>query len=429
MLRLLNLFAFFTACTSFGQTFQPLNQISIPLSEKAEVYAFSDDAGITLLFKEGTEAQLYLLDHNFQVKQNYPLYDLPAAGVLEKVGFTNLPDQLNIYYWSEDTDEYQVYSISKSAGLMETRRFDVGRLRKGLVYWGTFTFDGVLHILRMPRNTNTIRICRFEGEDNFDTQEFSLEKTDFLEKTNYELTRIENPEELQITDVYLPGKMYHYGENVYLTLDEPGFTYLISINLRTGQKTEQNITGPDFTSSYKSNSALLGKNLYQVAVSTDSLRFQITDIHSGSIVRKYAYGITDEISIQTGGMTIRDEAGNEKPVFLTSDFFQEIGRSDYMAILAQNSSEAPMTEVYIGGVKPSQVRGVSGLLLDESFRTVFFRSVLSHPAFLPVSAPLASSNRRPTFPRGEKYFVRGSSKGRPFRGYYNPRTKSFTIGL
>ncbi|MEZ4777519.1 MAG: hypothetical protein R3D00_30360 [Bacteroidia bacterium] len=429
-LKFLSYFLLLAAYPVFGQNFQPLAQIPVPLSGSAEVYAFSDENGITLLFKEGTEAQLYLLDLNFKVKQNYTLYDLPAEGRLQRVGFTNLPDQLNIYYWSEDSDEYQVYAISKSEGTAKTMNFDVGRVRKGLIYWGTFTFDGVLHILRMPRNTNTIRICRFEGEDNFDTREFSIDKADFLEKTDYELTRIEQPEELSLTDVYLPGKMYHYGESVFLTLDEPGFTYLVSINLRTGQKLEQNITGPGFAqlSSWKSNSAFLGNYLYQLAASEDSLKLQIMDVRGGQIVRSYAFGAEDDLAIQTGGITLMDELGNEKSIFRTADFLQEVARTDYLAILAQNSPEAPMTELCMGGVKPTQVRGVSGVVLDESYRSVFFRSVLSQPAFLPVSAPLASSNRRPTFPGGEAHFVRGAYRGQIFRGYYDPRAKAFKIG-
>lgn len=430
MLKILTCCFLFATYSAFGQNFQPLTQIQVPLSDFAEVYSFSDDNGITLLFKEGTEAQLYLLDRNFQVKQNYTLYDLPSEGSLKKVGFTNLPDQLNIYYWAEDSDEYKVYAISKSAGTAQTLTFDVGRVRKGLIYWGTFTYDGVLHILRMPRNTNSIRICRFEGENNFDTREFSLDKADFLEKTDYELTRIEQPEELGITDVYLPGKMYHFGESVYLTLDEPGYTYLVSINLRTGQKTEQNIVGPGFaqTPSWKSNSAFLDNHLYQLAVSEDSLKLQITDVSGNQIVRSYAFGSEDDFVIQTGGMKMQDERGNEQSIFRTSDFLQEVSGSDYLAILAQNSLETQATELCMGGVKPLQVRGVSGLVLEETYRSVFFRSVLSEPGYLPVSAPLASSNRRPTFPRGEAHFVRGTFRGQIFRGYYDPRTKAFTIG-
>lgn len=418
--------------SSLAQSFRPLVQLDIQPTESTEVYAFSGPEGMTLLFKEGRQAQLFILNHQFEVQNQFPVYGLPEGNSLRQLGFTNQEKELHIYYWSEDLDEYEVYSISKDNGTSSNGKFDLGRTRKGHVYWGTFTYEGILHILRMPRSGNTIRLCRFEGGNNFSTEDFNINKPDFFEKTNFELSRIENPEEVLLTENYLPGKMYHYGDMVYLTLEEAESTYLVSIDLLNLNKTERSysvpLSLPEDRSVLRSNSMVLGQELFQVAASQDSVALLIRNISTGRVMNSFRYGKDETIGIQTGNIIATNQEGDQVVVYSTRDLLSDITASSYIAINAREVPDNSEIELCIGSVQPSSIKGISGIVLDESYETTFFRSILRKPSFQPISAPIASVDRKRIFPNSEPHSIKWRHQGKTFKGYYDRRKGKFILG-
>ncbi|RMG60455.1 MAG: hypothetical protein D6722_20910, partial [Bacteroidetes bacterium] len=312
----------FLALTAQAQDpYRPLVRVDMPLSEEAEVYSFAGPDGATLFFREGSQARILLLDADLKVVRNLEVYDLPSQEEMELLGFTEAPEAIHLVYRSWVADAYYVVTVDRYDGRTQEHPISMGRLRERThVYWGTFTYEGTLHILRMPRDSRSLRLCRFEGGDNFNIEEFALEKEDFLEKTQYALTRIDPEEVPELGDTYPLGKMYHSGTNLYLTLEEPMSTYVVAIDLLNGEKEEFSLPTPSFVPgpqqsiSFKTNSIILGHTLFQVAAGADSLKLYIRDLQSRELLQRYEYGPEDALDLAAGPPQRQDAEGQGQPL-------------------------------------------------------------------------------------------------------------------
>ncbi|GAB4416998.1 MAG: hypothetical protein OHK0039_26830 [Bacteroidia bacterium] len=407
-----------------AQSFTPLLQLDQPLGEQAQVYAFTEDAGVTLFFKEGQEARMYRLDDRMQVLQTFEVQGLPPEDEQILLGFTNEPQSLSLIYMARRDGSYHVLSVAKRDGSSLIEPLDMSRLGNH-AYWGTFTYSGILHILRMPRESGTLRLCRFEGGSNFSTLEFALERPDFLEKTGYELTPITESDQPELTDVYAPGKMYHYGDRLYLTLDEPGQTYLITIDLVQGTKTEQRIDAANMPSTA---SYLLPGQLVQVAAGPDSLVCVVRDLGTLRPLVRYAYGSGDPIDIRAGELIRQDGRGGFQPLAGTADLLADVGQSPYLAVSA-NVVEDSLVELYAGAVSVTQVRGVTGVVLDEQKRSSHFRAMLSGRDWRAVHRSQTDmAVRRVQVYANKPHPTRFTWQGRSYLGYYDPVVGQYIIG-
>lgn len=419
------------------QPYRPLVRVDVPLSETAEVYSFTGVEGATLFFREGRQARILLLDADLRVVRNLEVYDLPGEAEMDLLGFTEDPAALHLVYRSWDEDAYYVVSVDRYDGQARTQAIDMGRLRERThVYWGTFTYAGSLHILRMPRDSRTLRLCRFEGGSDFSTAEFTLDKADFLEKTGYALTRIDPDEGPELGDTYPAGKMYHSGNTLYLTLEEPLHTYVVAIDLLTGSKVEYNLPAPGFnlgpsqSISYKSNSIVLGHTLFQVAAGADSLKLYIRDLPSQRIRQAYAYGVGDEIDLAFGPAQQTDESGQVAPLPHSRAYMEALLAAPYLALTATALADTAV-ELLIGGVRPVQVRGVTGMVLEERTQATYISSRLHIGDYRPLP-PLpvdmvVQRQPRPAY-LNQPQRTRMQWQGRTWHGYYDARTGQFVLG-
>ena len=412
----------------------PLTKIKLPFSDDTEVFSFTDEDGVTLLFRENGEARLYLLTHDLKVKASYEVFDLPTGIGLQEVGFTNHSESISLYYWEESIDAYRVLSIRKEDGSTSRHSFQIGRERKGHLYWGSFTYNGMLHILRMPRNSQVIRICRFQGEDEFSTNEYEVDRKDFLEKTEYKLNRIENPADLKLHETYLPGKLYQYGEMVHLSLEEGDSTLLVSINLHTGAKEERAYECPIFlfgeeeSSKIKTNSMILNQYLYQVAANRDSLSLAIRDLKQGNLINEYRYGKEDFIDIRHGEMEFVESTGKSYPLRDTKELLVQIDDAEHLSITAKPENDTNLVSLTVGAVQISSIVGVSGVVLDEKIDVAFFRSVLDTWRFEPHPGPLAEVSDRRAWMSNLPGKTHWKAKGKSFWGYYDTNLGEYVIG-
>ena len=428
----------FPALLLAQQPYRPLVRVDVPLSPEAEVYAFSGPDGATLFFREGQQARILLLDAQLQVVRNLEVYDLPGEQEMELLGFTEDPTALHLVYRSWQADAYYVVSVDRYDGQARAHPIDMGRLRERThVYWGTFTYEGTLHILRMPRDSRTLRLCRFEGGSNFSIAEFSLDKADFLEKTQYALTRVDPAEDPQLGDTYPAGKMYHSGTHLYLTLEEPLTTYVVAIDLATGAKQEYNLPAPGFvpqpgaTISYKNNSIILGQTLFQVAAGADSLKLHIRDLRTQAIVQAYQYGPEDRLDLAQGPPQRQDDQGQGQPLPDTRTFLAELQAAPFLALTAHAVADTALT-LTLGAVRPVQVRGVTGMVLEERTQTTFITSLLHQGDYRPLApAALDMAVQRQPVPayQGQPLRVRLPGwQGRTWQGYYDARTGQYVLG-
>lgn len=419
-----------------GQGFSPLLQLERPLTDDAQVFSFTDESGITLLFKEKTEARIFLLDTDFNLVNSFEVTDLPEEDEMYLLGFTNREDALHICYLSRIDYEYKVVSIQKNNGYAEMHNLDAGRTRPENIYWGTFTHEGTLHILRMPKNSGMIRLSKFEGSKQFYTLEYPVKKSDFFEKTKYKLTRVNHDVANEISDTYPIGKMYVEEDRVYMTLEETDSTHIISLDLTSGQMDEMALISPsfafseDYVVSYKTNSLIYNGNLFQVAANQDSIKISIRSLDTQQQLQGYAYGKFDEIDICQDSLIQITDSGEKWNLSNTEELLNLIDEAPHIALSIQPLSDTTV-EMCVGGVKPTQTRGVSGIILEEKAQTTYFKSFLDINDFASVSPPSILAGRR-ILPhhrrmRKRKLPTKFEWNDVQYEGYYDSRAMRYVI--
>lgn len=406
---------------------QPLTEISTELGSNAKAYSFTDDQGVTLLFQEKGQARIFLLDPEMQLRQSYTLDNLPKNPNLHPLGFTNKANALHFYYLDLSTGEYQAYSVSKRDGSSEQYRLDL-RERRAHLHAGAFTYQGTLHIVRMPRNSNIIRVCKFEDGGQFETEEITLERIDFVEKVDYQLSTIHPDSTIELAHTWQAGKMYQYGPYLYLSLDEADQTYIVEVDLPSGRQAERSFPSPklgDNPNHYKSNSLLWQDLLIQFATSEDSLKVQIRDLRSGGIMSQYAYGSDERVQISSGKILHQPLVGNLEVVNSTEEFLSYCADAPNVAVAARSLPDSLLIFV-AGAVRPVQERGLSGIVLSERYETIWFETQLDLISLSPA-LPLASSPRWRKRPQPKPQEMDFTFNNKKYRGYYDQRSGSYKI--
>lgn len=405
----------------------PLLEIETQLGRNTKAYSFTDEQGVTLLFQERGQARIFLLDRNMQLRQSYTLSDLPQNPNLHPLGFTNQADALHFFYLDLRSGEYQAYSVSKQDGSADSYRVDL-RERRAHLHAGAFTYQGTLHIVRMPRNSNVVRVCKFEDGGQFETEEITLKRTDFAEKVDYQLSTIHPDSTIELAHTWQAGKMYQYGPYLYLTLDEADQTYVVEVDLPGGRQSERSFASPklgDNPNHYKTNSLLWQDLLIQFATSEDSLKVQIRDLRSGGIMSQYAYGRDEKLQIASGQILHQPLAGNAKVVDNTAEFLSYCADAPNLAVAARSLPDSLLVFV-AGAVRPVQERGLSGIVLSERYETVWFETQLDLISLSPA-LPLASSPRWRQRPQPKPQALNFSFNNKKYQGYYDPRSGRYKI--
>ncbi|MEL6843029.1 MAG: hypothetical protein AAFP02_07420, partial [Bacteroidota bacterium] len=423
------LLAFLALAASLNaQSFQPLTEIETELGQQAQAFSFQDAEGVTLLFQERGQARIFLLDPNMKLRQSFVLNNLPQRSNLRPLGFTNRTDALHFYYLDLETGVYEAFSVSKQDGRSEQYRLNL-RERRAHLHAGAFTYQGTLHIVRMPKGSNVIRLCKFEDGGDFDTREIVLQREDFAQKVDYQLTTIHPDSTIELAHTWQNAKMYQYGPYLYLSLDEAGRTYLAEIDLTSGRQSERSLAAPSLGPDplhYKANSLLWQDILIQFATSEDSLKIQLRDLRSGAVMSQYAYGRDQKIDIMQGQLLYQSAEGANQTVKNTSEFLSYCADAPKLAVAAKSLPDSLLIFV-AGAVRPVQERGLSGIVLSESYETVWFETQLDLISLAPA-LPIASSPRWARAQEKRPQQIQFDWQKQDYVGYYDRRRGKFVIG-
>ena len=416
--------------------YAPLLALEGGLSTESRVYSFPSEQGLTILFLEGTQAQLFVMDEQLQVRQQITVADLPDPTYHTYLGATDQPDALHLCYLNQTEGEYFVLRLDKTAGESDWYNIDMGRLARRNVFWGTFTYEGVLHVLRMPRGSGSIRLCRFEGGRNFHTLEYQLSNPDFLRKADYQFFPVipDSLPGLELT--WQAAKMYQQGDFIYLSLDQPGKTSVVELDMNTGSLREFELKAPltslvrEDMMAHKSNSLIFGKYLYQLAYGRDSLALQIFPLGETEAIQRFAFGTSDDIYIRQGDFFQSHPQEELRSLSPEANWFDSLAMMPYVALSAELLSDS-LVELSLGGVFPQQQLSPTGLLLGEEISTSFFRSIFHQDNLMPVDAPgenFASFRFPPPAFWGKSMLHSFRWQGSTFVGYYDPVLGRYVIG-
>ncbi len=425
MLRIFATLALLITGSLFAQPLRELTRLKADLPLNADAYAFTNERGTLLLFQEGQQAHVFQLTPNLRILQQFKVLDLPEPSAYERLGFTYRDGNLYICYREKQTGLLQVVQVVQESESTEV--FRVEEELAGDLQWGTFTHGGILHIIRVPRFGDEIRLCRFEGRGEFSTTNYQV-PAGFTERLAAGVQRIDSSNVGQIAATYLHNKMYLQRDQLYLTLEDPGMTQVFHIDLT--DQTQYLYEYPLPPSTLGSNSLLVDDHLLQLALTPDSLYFQVSPVGEGLLPFLYGYSHEEPLPLQNGPAAMMSPAGLEYHDMAAADIAAEWQDASHLA-LALEEGDIEHLILTCAGVWPEQERGISGAVIQEDIRSLAFQGYLSPFDFHPISAPttlMATKSFPPNSLQRAPLLVTFSQGGESYWGYYDRQDGSFVLG-
>lgn len=254
------------------------------------------------------------------------------------------------------------------------------------------SYQNEVYLLTIPNFSSQVNIYNFKdmstpiltklkfGENDFlDRRERSTRIYDVVEKSEISTVDIKVPNPLEITSKEF--KLYQDGKKIILTADKfSEFTYVITIDLETFEKNVKRISKPEFEGfkmGIHSNSFWHNGKLFQIAANLDYLKFQLVDIETQKIIKKYE--LTDEDELFFKNTPIILEGGDfqaYRELEKTKQFLRKIAEGDVGLSVYKENSEFQIT---MGATSPKEngylivggaIGGIAGTLIVASINSI-----------------------------------------------------------
>ncbi|MEO0471931.1 MAG: hypothetical protein AAF206_20055 [Bacteroidota bacterium] len=414
----------FLLCGSLTTLFAQ-NRFQLDRSISSQTQSFSarsQDGQTVLLFLEGSGGDLYVLDQNLQLARQVHLIDLPIAQNGQPLGLMFDGSVAQLYYLDPLTTSYQSIQIDTRSRTTRLQRLDLRDGRSHL-HAGAFTYEGVLHIMRLPRTKQSIRLCRFTEDGSFSNQEYLISRADFLDKADRKFVQIHSDSLQTPADTWHPAKLYQHGDMMYLSLDESDGTYVVGIDLKAEKKWERSFpsaqTGRD--SSLKVASLIHQQELMQLSVQASGLAVQVRQLNRPNLIASHVFNRESHFQFKH-----QDSKRYQTQPLISMPEFIDAVLSTHMPALAIEELDPHMLRLQVAAVKSANNRGVSGIVLSNSLGWSQFDLPLSYPDYgfdLPLSyLNLPRLNRRKNYRQLFSY----EEKGHTWLAFYDPRQQKIT---
>ena len=411
-----------------AQQIRELTRLETQLPPDAEVFAFSNSRGVLLLFQEGNTAQVYQLTPSLKVVNQFVVSDLPESRDFDRIGFTYRDGKLSICYLERTTQEVQVLEVWPEDAYTELFRIDEAEMARGDLQWGTFTHEGILHMIRAPRGGEEIRISKYEGGGAFSSQTYPVPQT-FIESLSGQVVRIDSSNQGSLDQTYAPAKMYLQAGLLTLTADQATGTDFLQLDLASDEATYQRFAYPLGTT--LGNSIFDGERLLQFALSPDSVHVWASDIYGGYQTAEFTYEAQQDWPLRGENSAKAEDEGGSYYVDYTCEELHAAWLEAAHIGLGLAYPEPGILALTLGSITPSRERGLTGEVIQESAQTLGFSTYLSAFNLKPLYAPegmVATKRFPPEEIRRQPQMLTFSIGDDAFWGYYEAETGSFILG-
>ncbi|MDX2284117.1 MAG: hypothetical protein NW241_08135 [Bacteroidia bacterium] len=405
------------ALAAFAQPRTPLLYLDLPFSQPLMRWA-SDEAGqMHLLFQEGGDAVLYTLDPlTIEVAARRSFGGLPPAAQL--LALTVQRDSCWIYHLGpEGTVQVQTLALQQRNPRLQA--LPEARLGGRSAYWGSFTYQGQLHVLRLLKGGNRVRICRFDRGSSFYIQEYPVRQPQLLAGLEAGMQQIDLAAPPAMESSWRPSKVVLDGDQLRLCADGPDSVHLATIDLNAGTLTESAYAMP--LRGARSASDLREGHLFLYSQTPDSVAVRGIDLLGGAEVLAWTWKPGDGAPVLLAAVA---EDGTRQPAEQAAAWLRNSTALPHAAIAVQPLEHGGW-EIAAGGLDPLITTGLAGVVVDERYRLQVLRVRLP---VAPQGEALAGSPRlglEPRFRRGT--VVMPAARGSKRTGYFDPAQRTFVL--
>ncbi|WP_435624371.1 hypothetical protein [Flagellimonas sp.] len=285
-------------------------------------------------------------------------YKLPIGGTINGSKYT-------LFY----SNQYK----SKFAGIVfdfETRWskvFEIDLKLTNEIYLTRFNHSNTFHILTTSYRKEEFYLYIFDNVGNYKRKVIDLSPFEFLGQANYptrlkhllaigttvgitDLKLVEDDIPYSLDSMVSLYKLYIVEGKMYLTVDlNNRYTQIITYDLKKDVSGFLKIPQPELKKESKSNSYLMGNDLFQFKINPQEMRVRITDLQAQKTLKEYSVSKSDSLYISQG--PIRQRGGrfdNSREFDRTSKFLRKVS-SGNPGILVHKSEEG--YEINIGSVE------------------------------------------------------------------------------
>jgi len=334
----------------------------------------SKTGNLAIFLEDADQVHGILYDSSFNKIGQLSAPDL-ASKFQSFVGYQIMDEKIILFMNTENDRSYGklIYDFKNNTTESDEIEFKL----KGEKLIKTASVRNSFFVFSIVKNSSTLNLYEFKGDNPPERYELSFEDTAFKEYGNKPsnlyglITKSENfnvsvdaaeieknvPQSIDNTSKKV--KFYNDENNVDITIDaNHENTYLININLITKEKSIKTIPQPELAKSYvipKSNSFLSEDKLYQLIANSDELKFKITDINTQSVLK--AIDLEKNEDIYFKNTPIIQEGGaydNYRELEKTSKFLRKLKNADIgLSVYNQNGNYeitfGSHTEIQQGG--------------------------------------------------------------------------------
>ncbi len=378
-----------------------VNSFLLPLKEKANAFPIVNSKNQNLFLFLSDEHKIIAtnLDRKLNVG-DFIASKRPDSRFKSVLGYTLKDNNPQLYWSTDDKREILLQDFNFQDKSDNSKIYKLSLNKEQVIC--TFSEGNNFYVFSVLKNTNNLKMYRFNPSIDLYSQEINLDSFRFYDskyqKTTfyhvlkerllpfeeaYSLEHISTDSPTSLTSASKKRKYYLESDKLTITIDtNKEYTQLISINLNDGKALETIIYKPFINfnnrSELESNSFLLGNNLYQYKLSTQKQALQISDLQ-GTVLSSYETNTSDSITYKnTDLIQIGGDFKDYRILDSTSAFLSKVKRFNsgiiaynyedgYIVKWGSTTHERPSTLQNISVVLGQYYFGVAGASIAASF--------------------------------------------------------------
>ncbi|WP_299433222.1 hypothetical protein [uncultured Aquimarina sp.] len=355
-----------------------------------------------IVFQEKKRLKAYLFDANHQIKSHILTKTLPKK-YNDLIGYTIYEDLYAIFFSNAKKTKFGVLQLdfnNQKTEVVYLKEFNLS----GEKFIEAINYKNQIHVLASKNNSSDIYIYKFNKDLSNEKTLVSLKEVEFESKSmpgvmtkasqlfkqgakelfnsTVQISKIDHhyPSTLETTSKKL--KLYQQDNIAVLGFDhnieETKLCYLnledYSTSFKTFDKPSKKEEGFK-----KSNSFLYKDELFQIASSSSKMKFIVSNVTSGEIIKEYAINKKDSITfknspiIQEGSMTFFGFSEDQtREMEKTTKFLRKISQGNLGISVAKGEKGY---NIILGGIQ--EIRTGSGAGFGSGFGSGFGTSVSS----------------------------------------------------